>query len=121
MENCKGILANGDISVIMQSAFPRSYWPGSKNRNRRAETVILCVNFLYHGPASSHACENRSLAFFCLTSQLIPESRNDQEAAELVLYLAQTPTVGLCSALSHAVRCSQGPEVGQGPSFVSPK
>lgn len=61
------------------------------------------------------------LLFSALLAQLIPESRNDQEAAELVLCLAQTPKVGLCSALSHAVRCSQGPEVGQGPSFVSPK
>ena len=57
------------------------------------------------------------LLFSALTAQLIPESCNDQEAAELVLCLAQTPKAGLCSALFHAVRCSQGSEVGQGPSL----
>ena len=74
------------------------------------QTVILWVSFLYRGPAPSHACESRSLGFSALTAQLISESCNDQEAAGLVS-CSQTPTAGLCSALSHAVRCSQGPEV----------
>lgn len=82
------------------------------------QTVIFGLTL----PCTTSLCVWAQISYFsCLTTQLILGSCNDLCKRQLVLYLNLTPKGSPSSAFSHAARCTQGPEVGKGPSFVFPQ